>query len=276
MSYNHFLEWCTEQDNDLARKALVIANNEDDTNRSGHIMRGFLASVPYLKHNPDILKWLASQPRTVNRPVNTGNDRFCRSWNRFLKNNRRQHEILRRILPGFLGGQTTTGGGGAYPFKIALRLAADYVTETYEEAAPVQPDPKYRMVRRKEFDRDYPAVNQLKARYDHACQICHTSMDLGKDRYYCEAHHLRPLGRDHNGRPDVSNVVILCPNHHAEFDHFLFAILDFKGTGRALEHIYRKLRPEERSITVKHRIAPDSLDYVIEQFLTRLDLYFKS
>ena len=72
----------------------------------------------------------------------------------------------------------------------------------------------------------------------------------------------------------MSNVVILCPNHHTEFDYFLFAILDFTGKKRAVEHMYRKLGRNERSITIKHRIARENVDYVIEQFLTRLDLYF--
>ncbi len=130
------------------------------------------------------------------------------------------------------------------------------------------------MVRRKEFDRDYAAVNALKTKYKYSCQVCGTTVHLGGGRYYCEGHHLRSLGREHNGNDDISNVVILCPNHHAEFDYFLFAILDFTGKKRAVEHMYRELAPIERAITVKHRIAPENLDYVTEQFLTRLELYF--
>ena len=155
-----------------------------------------------------------------------------------------------------------------------MRLAAAYLVETHAGAVPAEPEPKYRMVRRKEFDRDYAAVNELKARYDYRCQICGMTIDLGGGRSYCEGHHLRPLGRDHDGSDDVSNVVILCPNHHTEFDYFLFAILDFTGKKRAVEHMYRELERNERSITIKHRIARENVDYVIEQFLTRLDLYF--
>ena len=155
-----------------------------------------------------------------------------------------------------------------------MRLAAAYLVETHAGAVPAEPEPKYRMVRRKEFDRDYEALNELKARYDYRCQICGMTIDLGGGRSYCEGHHLRPLGRDHNGSDDVSNVVILCPNHHTEFDYFLFAILAFTGKKRAVEHMYRELERNERSITIKHRIARENVDYVIEQFLTRLDLYF--
>ena len=252
----------------------MIARNEDDTNRTGHILRGYLASVEYLKQNPDVQTWLASQPLGVSRPVDTSNRLFSRTWKNFPRHNRRQHAILGRILPQPLGGQRRTGGGGAYPFKIALRLAAAYLVETPARAVPAEPEPKYRMVRRMEFDRDYAAVNELKARYDYRCQICGMTIDLGGGRSYCEGHHLRPLGGNHNGSDDVSNVVILCPNHHTEFDYFLFAILDLTGKKRAVEHMYRELGRNERSITIKHRIARENLDYAIEQFLTRLDLYF--
>lgn len=77
--YSDFLQWCEQQDNALAQKALVIARNEDDTNRTGHILRGYLASVEYLKQNPKVLKWLASQPPVVNRPFDTDNRLFART-----------------------------------------------------------------------------------------------------------------------------------------------------------------------------------------------------
>ena len=273
-SYSDFLEWCEKQNNALAERALVIARNEDDTNRTGHIHRGYLASVEYLKQNPDVQTWLSTQPLGVSRPVDTSNRLFSRTWKNFLRHNRRRHAILGRILPRSLGGQTRTGGGGAYPFKIALRLAADYLLKTHAGALPAEPEPKYRMVRHTEFDRDYAALNKLKARYDYRCQVCGMTIDLGGGQFYCEGHPLRPLGRDHNGSADVSNVVILCPNHHTEFDYFLFAILDLTGKKRAVEHMYRELGRNERSITIKHRIARENVDYVIEHFLTRLELYF--
>ena len=101
-------------------------------------------------------------------------------------------------------------------------------------------------------------------------------MELGCGRYHCEAHHLRPLGRQHHGPAETSNVVILCPNHHAEFDFFLFAILDYKGRKRKLEHMLRTLESMETHLVVRHRIAPEHIDYVTEQFLTRLDLLAES
>lgn len=62
-------------------------------------------------------------------------------------------------------------------------------------------------------------------------------------------------------------------NHHAEFDYFLFAILDYEGRKRKLEHMLRPLDEAETHMLVGHRIAREHIDYVTEQFLTRLDLF---
>ncbi len=178
------------------------------------------------------------------------------------------------ILPVRYHGLTRTGGGGAFPFKVAMRLTAEYLSDRPLISAEVAPA-RYRMVRRKEFDRDYPQVEELKAVYDYGCQVCKGRIELGGGRCYCEAHHLRPLGRQHHGPAEISNVVILCPNHHAEFDFFLFAILDYKGKRRKLEHMTRQLRSDEAYLHVRHRIAAEHIDYVTEQFLNRLDLLDK-
>jgi hypothetical protein len=71
--------------------------------------------------------------------------------------------------------------------------------------------------------RDTKASSGLKRLYDNACQLCGTIINLGS-RDYSETHHLQPLGGNHNG-PDVrSNMIVLCPNHHVEFDYGAVAI----------------------------------------------------
>lgn len=66
--------------------------------------------------------------------------------------------------------------------------------------------------------RDTPMSQRLKQKYNHHCQICGKTIIVGVNRCYSEAHHLRPLGKPHYG-PDIeSNLIVLCPNHHAEFD----------------------------------------------------------
>ncbi len=273
--YRDFLDWCRRCPNPLSRKAVVIAENLDQSNRTGHLYRGYLAAVHFLRENRGVQDWLRGLPLSEQDPFDHRSDQFDPAWSGFMARHEAKHVILKHILPKRYGGLTTTGGGGAYPFKVALRLVADFLAEKAPmspERPPVSVPAKYRMVRRKDFDRDYPALEELKMLYEHRCQVCQQRLELGGGRYYCEAHHLRPLGRKHRGAFYPSNVILLCPNHHAQFDFFLFAILDYEGRKRKLEHMMRELGREERVLLVRHTIAAEHIDYVTEQFLTRLDL----
>ena len=35
---------------------------------------------------------------------------------------------------------------------------------------------------------------------------------------YNEAHHIKPLGRGHDGPDAAKNIIVVCPNHHAMLD----------------------------------------------------------
>lgn len=71
--------------------------------------------------------------------------------------------------------------------------------------------------------RDTVLSRKMKFLYDYKCQICGQSIKL-KNGKYAEAHHVKPLGGSHRG-PDIeSNIIILCPNHHTEFDYGVIAI----------------------------------------------------
>lgn len=72
--------------------------------------------------------------------------------------------------------------------------------------------------------RDTKLVKDLKRQYKWKCQICGERLALRDGKHYAEGHHLLPLGVPYNG-PDVAqNVIVLCPNHHAEFDYGSIAI----------------------------------------------------
>lgn len=274
--YGEFLDWCKDRADALSHKAIIIAENLDNNNRMGHLRRGYLAAVHFLRDNPNVRDWLSGLHLADREPFDHGSPHFAPAWSRFIAKHEAKHSILKHILPIRYGGLTSTGGGGGYPFKVAMRLTADFLAQTARAAAEEAErkiPAKYRMVRRKEFDRDYAELEELKRKYDHKCQVCQHRIEAGGGHYYCEAHHLRPLGREHRGPADPSNVIILCPNHHAEFDLFLFAILDYKGRRRKLEHMLRTLKAAESHLLVRHRIAAEHIDYVTEQFLTRLDLF---
>lgn len=66
--------------------------------------------------------------------------------------------------------------------------------------------------------RDTVLARKIKALHHFECQICGITIDLGNDIRYAEAHHIIPLGRPHDGPDIASNIIVVCPNHHAMLD----------------------------------------------------------
>jgi HNH endonuclease len=83
--------------------------------------------------------------------------------------------------------------------------------------------------------RDTTLACFIKRLHNYKCQICGTTIPLSNGKFYAEAHHIQPLGSPHNG-PDVeSNIIILCPNHHAMCDYAAIT-LDLKMLTMHPEH----------------------------------------
>ncbi len=72
--------------------------------------------------------------------------------------------------------------------------------------------------------RDNNLSKELKELYKNKCQVCKTTLTLS-DGYYSEVHHLQPLGGEDNGPDKPSNMIVVCPNHHALFDSKAIAIV---------------------------------------------------
>ena len=75
-----------------------------------------------------------------------------------------------------------------------------------------------RSVERREQLRDRRKAGALKERYKNTCQFCDTRLEIGNKQYYSEAAHIKGLGEPHNGPDTVGNMLVLCPNHHLQFD----------------------------------------------------------
>jgi hypothetical protein len=75
--------------------------------------------------------------------------------------------------------------------------------------------------------RDTAISRRIKDLHESKCQICGKTIPLGGNKYYAEAHHIKPLGKPHHG-PDVAeNIVCLCPEHHVLLDYGIIK-LDLK------------------------------------------------
>lgn len=100
-----------------------------------------------------------------------------------------------------------------------------------------------RAVERQEQKRDRKKAAALKKHYNNTCMFCGTRLQVSEDDFYSEAAHLKGLGEPHNGPDKVSNMVVLCPNHHIQFD-------------RGILRLYKD-GPDYR---IKSKIAGDPLD----------------
>ncbi|MBL8883865.1 MAG: HNH endonuclease [Hyphomicrobium sp.] len=81
--------------------------------------------------------------------------------------------------------------------------------------------------------RDRKIVSALKIAYNNRCMFCGETLCVATDplRHYSEAAHIKPLGTPHNGPDHTSNILILCPNHHIQFDQ---GILRIRSVGQKL------------------------------------------
>ncbi len=68
----------------------------------------------------------------------------------------------------------------------------------------------------KKYRRDNKTIAQIKILRDFKCQLCHKRIKKNNGDWYVEAAHIRPKCEE--GPEAPSNILILCPNHHKEFD----------------------------------------------------------
>lgn len=87
--------------------------------------------------------------------------------------------------------------------------------------------------------RDTEMTYRLKYEHGFRCVVCGDRLCRRDGHPYAEAHHLRPLGGKHNGPDIMTNAIVLCPNHHAEFD--LGAMGIHPQSGR-IDHVDAKNR----------------------------------
>lgn len=101
--------------------------------------------------------------------------------------------------------------GSTKPSAMTPILSDHTSMDAYEPAARARAE-TYRILR------DTALSKRVKEIQNYVCEICGQSLVINGSRY-AEAHHIVPLGEPHNG-PDIeSNIIVLCPNHHAMFDY---------------------------------------------------------
>jgi len=113
-------------------------------------------------------------------------------------------------------------------FRSVLRKYVEMIRSNYEgkfdKIIPVgidveeDPVPPWIITEISRVVRDTATARALKRRYNGKCQICGNRLQISTGEFYLEAHHLKPLGKRHNG-PDVEkNLICVCPNCHVLLD----------------------------------------------------------
>lgn len=92
------------------------------------------------------------------------------------------------------------------------RTAADYAPPPRVETT------SYRVLR------DTAKAIQVKTLLKYECQLRGHFIALPSGERYAEAHHIKPLGRPHEGPDVIENIICVCPNHHAELDYGVFKL----------------------------------------------------
>lgn len=66
--------------------------------------------------------------------------------------------------------------------------------------------------------RDTPMIKAIKDLYGYKCQMngCVSVIEKKGGGFYCEVAHITPYSKTQTSHPD--NLIVLCPNHHKEFD----------------------------------------------------------
>ena len=130
------------------------------------------------------------------------------------------------------------------------------VADNQERAADLKPPSRVR-TEVSRIVRNTALVKQLKKEHDDRCQVCGDVRRGPDGRPYAEGHHLHPLGD--GGIDDEANILVLCPNHHSDFDYGLVRI---DPDTYAIDHQYEDDPGYDRLRTIPgHEIGTEYIVY---------------
>jgi hypothetical protein len=118
--------------------------------------------------------------------------------------------------------------------------------------------------RRLEQKRDQVLATKLKSLYEHRCMACGEAVVIGFDpeRHYAEAAHIKPLGKPHDGPDKPGNMLVLCANHHIQFDR---GVLSIRRTPAGAAFVSRipgdPTHGKAVALHPKHKLEPDCVEW---------------
>ena len=93
----------------------------------------------------------------------------------------------------------------------------DILLDINEKMRSLKPD-KVEKIINKSIRKDSKIVQLLKQHHNFQCQYpdCNAKVLMKNGKYYVEVAHIRPVSK--GGKSIIGNLLVLCPNHHKEFD----------------------------------------------------------
>ncbi len=147
--------------------------------------------------------------------------------------------------------------------NIAAETGVHDPDETEAVADLAQPDAERVETTTSRIVRDTELAKGLKEQYQYHCQLCGETRHRAPLEHYAEVHHVKPLGRPHEG-PDVkTNMLVLCPNHHADLDHGLVHV--DPETLEVTHATDETVSGQELLLTNDHSICEEFLEYQNEE-----------
>lgn len=141
----------------------------------------------------------------------------------------------------------------------AVLEAADSSNLDPEEVVTDAPTPETVQTTVSRKIRNTALVKDLKKAYDHTCQVCGEVRYRGPNEPYAEGHHIKPLGDPHGGPDTPGNILVLCPNHHTDFD---YGMIEVDPATHEIHHMYDEtVDGTHLTVDEEHDLNPDKLGY---------------
>ena len=112
-------------------------------------------------------------------------------------------------------------------------------------------------------DRRKSAV--IKLRYNNTCQFCGTRLQASDSQIYSEAVHIKAVDNPHNGPDRMENMLVLCPNHHIQFDHGILCI-EKMGSDYTINSRLANDPLHGKAITLRHDIRDEYARHHFDRF----------
>lgn len=109
--------------------------------------------------------------------------------------------------------------------------------------------------------RDKSLARNIKEEYKHRCLFCEKSLivAIGPEMNYSEAAHVKSLG---NSGPDSKdNLIVLCPEHHIQFDRGLLAMILEKGQLKLMSKLKDGLNGKVLKLKKGHELNVRYIDW---------------